>query len=97
MAKKVSKGAAKYRALHWGERGKGKASRMCAPDPSLGPLVQLGELREVGYLTTKGGDPPSTIYEHAFKRPYPHLCVNGEGGLVIVGGDYHVEDRGIVG
>jgi hypothetical protein len=91
-----SAGAEEYERLHWGDQGLGRARSAKAPDPSVGPIVKLGDLREVAYLTTKQGDPPGTIYEHEFKPPYPSLCVNGEGKLLIVGGGYAVEARGIV-
>jgi hypothetical protein len=71
-----------------------------APDPTAAPLVELGALVSVEYETIKTGDGPS-IYHHAFGdrhgRGRPVLVVNGEGRLLIVGGKYRVQRRGIVG
>lgn len=89
-----------YRALHWGIPGDSPTRRVEAPDPRQGTLVEIGELRAVEYATEKYGDGPS-IYRHRFRKAYPILAVQhfgGDryGGLIIVGGGYDVEWRGIV-
>ncbi len=89
-------GAETYRRLHWGKDGKG-AIQLDAPDPRAGPVTVLGELRAVEYDTRKGSDVELITYVHAFKGKKPFLCVNGKGRLLICGGSYVVETRGIVG
>jgi hypothetical protein len=49
----------------------------------------------VVYRTKKGGDQVLTDYEHEFSHPRPRLAYN-ESGLIIAGGKYRVEERGIV-
>lgn len=84
---------ASYKAMHWGQAGKGMREGL-APDPSK-PCTALGELHSVVYITQKGKDRAPTEYEHTFSRPRPVLVFN-EDGLLIVGGAYKVETRGIV-
>ena len=57
--------------------------------------VELGELIMVVYRTKKGADQVLTDYEHEFAHPRPRLAYN-ESGLLIAGGKYRVETRGIV-
>lgn len=85
-----------YRRTHWGLRGKASAEVMRCADPSREVLATLGQLVSVTYEATKLGDPPKTWYEHEFSRPRPVLTYSSEG-LVICGGTYRVEARGIVG
>jgi hypothetical protein len=49
----------------------------------------------VVYRTKKGADQVQTDYEHEFAHPRPRLAYN-ESGLIIAGGKYRVETRGIV-
>jgi hypothetical protein len=97
---RVAKALAKYREVHWGVKGKGALS-VDVPDPFLvGEVpVVLGELVSVTYGTIKGGDGKIVNYEHAFGkrgRGLPLLAFNSSG-LLIAGGDYTVNFRGIVG
>lgn len=89
--------ADRYEGFHWGRAPKRELLVKTSPRPR--ELVQLGRLEAVTYSTTKG-DEGLQHYEHAFgeeggKRP--HLALDPENDrLHIVGGDYKVEDRGIV-
>lgn len=86
----------RYEALHWG-RPATKSRRVTVPQPRA--LAELGRLEAVEYFTNKKGDGPS-IYRHAFGEEggkKPRLAVDTKTStLHIVGGDYTVEDRGIV-
>lgn len=86
----------RFERLHWGRPArKVTTHEMRAPRA----LAELGRLEAVEYFTNKKGDGPS-IYRHAFGEEggrKPRLAVDVETDrLVIVGGDYTVEDRGIV-
>lgn len=83
-----------YRALHWGDDPGWAPVRLRAA--SATEVVELGELRSLVYRTVKGRC--SADWEHIFRAERPLLCVEpGTGLLVIAGGDYRVEKRGIVG
>ena len=85
----------RYKGFHWG----------LDPDvvdvietPGRWPdvLVALGELEAVIYRTTKGREKAAFI--HDFGGSLPILAMDPETDhLYIVGGDYRIEDRGIVG
>jgi len=90
------KATATYRATHWGKGSRGIVDTMRAADPKAGPLVALGELESVTYRTHKLGDGPST-YVHKFAAGARPVLAHNPGGLVIVGGAYTVNVRGIVG
>jgi len=94
---RIANPAPSYEESHWGERGKGRASTMTIPDPSDGPLVELGEVIEIVYRTKKGGDVRRVEYEHAFRKTLPRLVYNRAGKLLLAGGTYRVTERGIVG
>ena len=68
--------------------------KLSAADPRI-PSVELGELVSITYRTKKGDDVELTDYEHEFRGPRPRLAYN-ESGLIIAGGRYRVEPRGIV-
>ena len=89
-----------YKRLHWGEAPPRELTEWEAPDPTRGPLVELGALVAVEYETTKRGDGMS-VYRHTFGTKQgtrrPVLAVNGERRLIVVGGYYTVASRGIVG
>jgi hypothetical protein len=88
---------AEYEAKHWGEPGQRGDERLRVGRPT-GRLVLLGDLVELTYRTRKAGDGVKAAdYVHAFETPYPRLCINRNGLLIIAGGAYHVSDRGIVG
>lgn len=105
FALRLLNGADEYRELHWGreaERGPMLATRIDVDDDSS-PLVELGALHAVLYVTQKGGDPEPTGYVHQFERPTPLLCVEGlhdaEPDLVIVRSrsKFRVNSHGIIG
>lgn len=84
-----------YEKFHWG-RAPTEATWERVPNVRPGDVLSsLGELSEVAYETKKGGE--HAIYVHAFDAPKPHLGATSDGGLVIVGGNYRVTRRGIVG
>jgi len=87
----------RYRVTHWGEAGPRAFRDLVCPDPGARPLVELGELVSVVYLTQKGGDNRPTEYEHAFNARRRPVLAWHEGGLVICGGGYRVGVRGIHG
>jgi hypothetical protein len=88
-----------YSRLHWGIDPR----RTIAVEPGATPraLAELGKLHSVTYATEKAGDGPS-LYEHEFggrrgsRRPVLAVDVD-TGALHVVGGNYRVETRGIVG
>ena len=83
-----------YERDHWGQKGAEKVRKLSAADPRV-PSVELGELVMVVYRTKKGADQVLTDYEHEFAHPRPRLAYN-ESGLIIAGGRYRIEPRGIV-
>lgn len=90
--------ADEYEASHWGQRGTRNPERLRAAVIGDGAeLVLLGDLVSVTYRTQKGLDREPTDYEHAFGTPRPRLAYTRGGLLVIAGGRYRIEDRGIVG
>lgn len=94
-----------YERKHWGHKARGVARSLEVVDPSHGSLVELGRLDRVEYVTSKKGDPSRATYFHDFEGERPvlafHVCDRARcpdrGKLVIAGGSYRVEDRGIVG
>jgi hypothetical protein len=86
-----------YRGFHWGR----KPRRIVRVKPARRPreLVKLGSLEAVTYGTTKGSE-GYAHYEHEFGEEggkKPALAMDPKNKrLHIVGGDYDVEDRGIV-
>ena len=90
--------ALSYRALHWGDAGRRPDTIERVALPQAGSsVVLLGELVEVVYRTSKGGE-PSADWCHAFGRPAPLLCVDPSSGLLLIaGGGYRVGRAGIVG
>ena len=85
-------------AFHWGHPAK-RAVRRSKVGKAPRVLVKLGSLQAVTYATRKGSDGYSH-YEHDFGEEggrKPDLCMDVDTGrLHIVGGDYTVEERGIV-
>jgi hypothetical protein len=102
-ARRLRDGRNGYKETHWGNPGRAGLGSGVVVDPSAGPLIVLGELAEIGYLTDKGDDGPG-LYVHEFdeERP-PILCYGkdstGKMGLVIARGHskYTITPRGIVG
>jgi len=88
-----------FRGFHWGR----SSSRTVKARPSPRPrsLVKLGQLEAVVYSTRKGhGRNAFAHWEHEFGEEggrKPTLAMDPSNKrLHIVGGDYKVEDRGIV-
>lgn len=85
-----------YEGFHWGR--KAKRARRVHVSPPPAELAELGRLVAVTYETTKGKE--HAQWEHEFGEEggrRPVLAVDPESNrLHIVGGDYRVEDRGIV-
>ena len=84
-----------FKRFHWGEEPTDLQEAMAPlvlPDEVL---WSLGDLAEIAYEGTKNGEP--AIWVHTFKAQRPVLAYSEHGLLVIVGGDYRVTPRGIVG
>lgn len=86
----------RYKRVHWGVPGDGKIHRGRAADPRK-TSTALGTLVSVVYCTQKGGDGELVEYEHKFSRKSPPVLAFNREGLLIIGGSYRVEERGIVG
>jgi len=83
-----------YAIDHWGQTGTKKATRLLVANPKK-LSYELGKIVAITYRTKKGDDAQLTDYRHAFSRPLPILS-HHDGGLLISGGLYRVEPRGIV-
>jgi hypothetical protein len=88
--------AREYVKTHWGLRGPVECRRLRVPNPFAETPVEMGALVAVVYRTRKGVDRELVDYEHEFERPLPRLCFTS-AGLIIAGGGYRVDTRGIVG
>lgn len=85
-----------YERFHWDDEPDELVETDRVPSLEDGDvLVVLGELVRVDYATHKGDD--DAIWYHEFAHRRPQLCLAPDGRLVIVGGDYRVTRRGIVG
>jgi hypothetical protein len=85
--------AGDYEDFHWGEVvDSGQVMMVSVPDPVL---WQLGELVSVTYEAAKAGE--VCHWEHPFDDRRPVLAYGQSETLWIVGGDYTVGPRGIVG
>jgi len=86
-----------YKRTHWGDRGRKKAPVLKVADPGEGVGVELGSLVQVVYATKKGRGPVEE-FEHDFGEPQPRLLYSVRSRLLLVaGGAYSVDWRGIVG
>lgn len=90
-----SKGAREYTEKHWGDDGKGGVTSLLFPNVHAGPLVELGQLVRIEYLTKKGKE--KAVFFHDFEGTKPRLVFNADGKLLIGGGSYIVKEEGIVG
>jgi hypothetical protein len=86
-----------YREFHWGDD---PDATIDATIPAIAPgdvLPVLGELVRVDYLAKKRGE--LATWWHPFQTPRPLLAstCDSRPRLVIVGGGYKIEPRGIVG
>jgi len=88
--------AAEFRqAFHWGYPTKRIVSRRVSPPPEV--AVKLGTLHSVTYQTKKKGE-SARLFEHEFEGKKPWLAMDIENKrLHLLGGDYTVNSRGIVG
>ncbi len=84
-----------YESFHWGNEPTELEGAECPHVEEGDVLVVLGELERVDYRTTKGDT--DAVWFHHLEHERPKLCMTLEGRLVIVGGDYRVTERGIVG
>jgi len=95
MLAAAKRAAGDYERMHWGD----PASELYAseaPRVRRGDvLAALGELTEISYDTAKAGEHYRWVHE--FRTPLPTLATTEAGRLVIVGGGYVVNERGIVG
>lgn len=97
MASRLREAVEAYIETHWGE----------LPDHiheiederyEGSTLVELGELVSVTYRTAKG-DEQIHDYEHEFGEEGgdpPILAIDEDGRLAILGGDYIINERGII-
>lgn len=87
----------RYEGFHWGRPPTKDVDVELPPEPR--ELVELGQLEAVVY-STKKGDEGLQHYEHQFGEEggrKPRLAMDpASERLHVVGGDYTVEDRGIV-
>lgn len=96
--KKTDRAAlAEYRRSHWGKKAPRGVTELDAPDPRQAPIVALGRVVSIVYETKKGRDRELVEYEHEFEGTLPVLAYNAKKRLLILGGSYRVESRGIVG
>lgn len=86
---------ASFKRLHWGREGRDTAREFRTADVST-PCTELGALYALEYIADKGSDGES-LYRHELEDPLPVLAVDRGGLLLIAGGGYTVETRGIVG
>jgi hypothetical protein len=93
-ARSLAKSEAIYRRDHWGQSGAHASRRLPMADPRV-PATRIAELVAVTYRTKKGSDTRLTDYRHPFRKPRPVLAWNSSG-LLILGGVYHVTERGII-
>lgn len=87
-----------FRGLHWGNDEGARPKRLRTPLGTRGTLVGLGALVAVEYATVKGDE--AAVWRHEFGetgKTLPVLAVNKERRLVVAGGGYTVNERGIVG
>jgi hypothetical protein len=86
-----------YERTHWGRRGRRELQNLLVADPRR-PLTELGELVSVTYRTRKGRDRELTDYQHEFSaKGLPILAFERRTQLlVIAGGIYRVNERGIL-
>ena len=85
-----------YQDVHWGAPDTMPDAMVDVADPRERNFAVLGELVEIVYSTDKGEG--VVEYEHAFKRPRPLLMFSPQTKRLLVGGgSYTVNGRGVVG
>lgn len=87
--------ASEYEDFHWGDRSEGGDLVWLPPPPVV--LTEIGPLVSVVYEASKRGE--VAHWDHAFEDERPVLAYDSVNNdrLYIVGGDYQVTPRGIVG
>ena len=87
-----------YERFHWGQKGRRGAERAEIAHWRAGDaLTLIGQMIGIVYRTEKGSDDEPVDYDHDFSKPYPKLYRHeASGRLVIAGGKYRVEERGII-
>lgn len=94
MARNATIAAKSVEWTHGGKRARKLIqSEVPAPDPEM---AALGPLVSIEYFANKG-EGGSFVYRHDFESPTPILVYNKKGKLLIAGGGYTVNSRGIVG
>jgi len=91
-----------YEKFHWGIPSRriieAELEIPTADARGVRHMVALGYLRGLIYQSAKEGEKKDQNYIHALEPVLPLLCTDEDGlRLFIVGGDYRVEPRGIVG
>jgi len=81
-----------YRRFHWG-RTPDKCQRITLPLDNGDRVIQLGELVAVKYRT--GWEEFDRL--HDFEGELPVLTYSPKGCLIVLGGEYHISARGIIG
>jgi hypothetical protein len=94
MAGEGIRACRRYKRFHWGRDADGTALWRAPLVRPHDVLVELGELVEVAYLTTKD---ESATWVHPFEARRPVLASTPSGRLVVVGGSYRITSRGIEG
>ena len=85
----------KFREFHWQDEPE-QIQRVNVPTIQAGDsLYSLGELISVTYRASKANE--VFDWHHEFEQSRPELAATTSGDLVIVGGNYRIEERGIVG
>lgn len=95
----IERTAKEYRKTHWGKAAR-EVVLVDAADPSAETaLPALGMLHSITYETRKGKDKRLILYEHEFHDPKPLLLYSPaqRGKLIIAGGSYRTDERGIIG
>jgi hypothetical protein len=94
MAKGGRRAAKDYESFHWGIEPDGTRAWEAPLVRPHDVLTELGELVEVAYQTTKD---ETAVWVHPFQSPRPVLASTSTGRIVVVGGNYRINRRGIVG
>lgn len=92
QAKRAERACVDFR---WGDPCTGGELVNIAPAPLV--LVEIGPLVEVTYEATKRGELAHWVHAFEDKRPVLAYDDMGDDQLYVVGGDYKVTSRGIVG